>query len=158
MVAKGLTLAALAVLGEAGEQHADRIAALLNDSNNAQCLKMARLNLYQCLSVAGPSYEDAFCLGQHAMMETAHCVSDASGWAAPARGVSVPVASVIAPPAELRPASVMVPVALGVSETAPVAEPSETVGDPNDFTPPGAPPPMGRPAGYAMPMYNSGER
>ena len=158
VVAQGLTLAALAVLGEAGEEHTDRVAALLNDAGNAQCLKMARLNLYQCLSVAGPSYEDAFCLGQHAMMETAHCVADASGWSAPARGISVPVASLIAPPAETRPASVMVPVALGVSEAVPVEEPSATVGDPNDLTPPGAPPPMGPTGSYAMPMSSSGER
>ena len=164
VVAQGLTLAALAVLGEAGEEHTDRVAALLNDATNAQCLKMARLNLYQCLSVAGPSYEDAFCLGQHAMMETAHCVADASGWSAPARGVSVPVASVVAPPAETRPASVMVPVALRVSEPVPAADPAmpaaepEAIGDPNDLTPPGAPPPMGRATGYATPTYSSGER
>ena len=105
VVARGLTLAALAVLGEAGEEHGDRVAALLVEDASAQCLKMARLNLYQCLAVAGPNYEDVFCLGQHAMMETARCVAAASGWSPPAavvRSISVPVARV---------ASVMVPAA-----------------------------------------------
>ena len=150
VVAQGLTLAALAVLGQAGEEHTDRVAALLNDAESAQCLKMARLNLYQCLSVAGPNYEDVFCLGQHAMLDTARCVADSSGWAAPARGVSVPVARPIS-------TSIMVPVALATSEPAAeatpmqVAQPAqvyETVGDPADATPEGAPPPMGRMYGY----------
>jgi hypothetical protein len=41
------------------------------------CLRMAKLNLYQCLASAGPHYEDIYCLGQHAMMETAQCVTEA---------------------------------------------------------------------------------
>ena len=137
VVAQGLTLAALAVLGEAGEEHTDRVANLLSDAESAQCLKMARLNLYQCLSVAGPNYEDVFCLGQHAMLDTAQCVATSSGWAAPARGVAVPVA---------RPASIMVPVALAASE--PAAGPDAAQADPADTTPAGAPPPMGRAYGY----------
>ena len=141
VVAQGLTLAALAVLGEAGEEHTDRVANLLSDAESAQCLKMARLNLYQCLSVAGPNYEDVFCLGQHAMLDTAQCVATSSGWAAPARGVAVPVA---------RPASIMVPVALAASEpaTEPTAGPEAAQADPADMTPTGAPPPMGRAYGY----------
>lgn len=157
VVAQGLTLAALAVLGEAGEEHTDRVADLLSDKESAQCLKMARLNLYQCLSVAGPNYEDVFCLGQHAMMETAQCVADASGWAAPARGVTVPVARPLS-------RSVMVPVAL-TTDAAPADAPvigadpaSAMLGDPNDATPPGAPPPMGAPGGYSMQVAGAGQR
>ena len=117
VVAQGLTLAALAVLGEAGEEHADRVAALLTEASSAQCLKMARLNLYQCLSVAGPNYEDVFCLGQHGMMETARCVADASGWSpapagAPASQVTAPV---------VRAASIMVPVAYAPQTAGPPA-------------------------------------
>ncbi len=150
VVAQGLTLAALAVLGEAGEEHTDRVAALLSDATSAQCLKMARLNLYQCLSVAGPNYEDVFCLGQHAMLETARCVADSSGWLAPARGVSVPVA---------RSASIMVPIALAAEE--PVArvqaEPvAEEVADPADATPAGAPPPIGRAPVYPVGLQFGG--
>jgi hypothetical protein len=33
--------------------------------------------------VAGPHYEDVFCLGQHALMDTGKCVSDAAGASAP---------------------------------------------------------------------------
>ena len=144
VVAQGLTLAALAVLGEAGEEHTDRVSALLSDATSAQCLKMARLNLYQCLSVAGPNYEDVFCLGQHAMLDTARCVADSSGWSAPARGVAVPVA---------RPRSIMVPVALAVEGPAPSAPAGADVapGDPADATPEGAPPPMGRSYPAGMP-------
>ena len=112
VVAKGLTLAAMAVLGEAGEQHVDRVSALLSDATSAQCLKMARLNLYQCLSVAGPNYEDVFCLGRHAMMDTGQCVTQASGWVPPDQGVSFPIARPAASivQAAAQPESIMVPV------------------------------------------------
>jgi hypothetical protein len=39
---------------------------------------MAKLDLYQCMAVAGPQYEDIYCLGQHAMLETATCVAIAA--------------------------------------------------------------------------------
>jgi hypothetical protein len=45
---------------------------------------MAKLDLYQCMAVAGPQYEDIYCLGQHAMLETAKCVAGA------AHGVGAP--------------------------------------------------------------------
>ncbi len=154
VVAQGLTLAALAVLGEAGEEHTDRVSALLSDANSAQCLKMARLNLYQCLSVAGPNYEDVFCLGQHGMLETARCVADASGWMAPARGVAVPIA---------RSSSILVPVALAAREPMPAAQPVEAVseeiaepGDPADATPIGSPPPIGRANAYPVGLQFGG--
>ncbi|WP_174301646.1 hypothetical protein [Caulobacter sp. S45] len=138
VVARGLTLAALAVLGEAGEEHADRVQALLTEASSAQCLKMARLNLYQCLSVAGPNYEDVFCLGQHAMMETARCVADASGWSPsavePARPVEAPV---------VQAASIMVPVAFTPGE--PVAGPAALEPTVVEPTPSVAPAPVGIP-------------
>jgi hypothetical protein len=40
---------------------------------------MAKLNLYQCLAVARPHYEDVFCLGQHALEETGHCLMRQAG-------------------------------------------------------------------------------
>jgi len=106
VVTRGLALAALAVLGAAGEDQADQLAPLLTDTVSAQCLKMAKLNLYQCMSVAGPQYEDMFCLGRHAMMETGQCIVAAAGWSAPTVD-SVPVA---APVNTLR--SALVPIAL----------------------------------------------
>jgi hypothetical protein len=111
VVARALALAALAVLGEADEGHAEQVAPILEDAKSAECVKMARLNLYQCLSVAGPQYENVFCLGQHAMMDTAQCVVSASGWAPAtmAGSISVPVA---VPSAPVAPPPVMVPVAM----------------------------------------------
>jgi hypothetical protein len=50
---------------------------------SAMCLNMAKLNLYQCLAVAKPHYEDVFCLGQHILIDTGMCVIKASGAAMP---------------------------------------------------------------------------
>jgi len=83
VVSRGLALAALAVLGQAGEGSAERLQPILAEEKGGECLKMAKLNLFQCLAVAGPHYEDIFCLGQHAMMDTAQCVVAASGVSRP---------------------------------------------------------------------------
>jgi hypothetical protein len=108
VVQRGLALAAMAAMGRAGEENTQAVAPLLAEPQSAFCLKMAKLNLFQCLAVAGPHYEDVFCLGQHALLDTAKCVSDSA-----------------APPAERRraeagpppldagaPRSVMVPIAI----------------------------------------------
>ncbi|HEY1752882.1 MAG TPA: hypothetical protein VGG29_16615 [Caulobacteraceae bacterium] len=76
--ARSLALAAESVLGRAGGAERDRLAPLLTEADSAQCLKMAKLNLYQCMAVAGPQYEDIFCMGQHAMLDTGQCVSHAA--------------------------------------------------------------------------------
>jgi len=74
LVARALALAAMAALGEGGDEYSPQLTALLADSAEAQCLHLAKLNLYQCLSVAKPHYEDVFCLGQHAVGDTGQCV------------------------------------------------------------------------------------
>jgi hypothetical protein len=79
VVQRGLALAALAVLGASGDDQAERLQPLLSEPRSAQCLHMAKLNLFQCLAVARPHYEDIFCLGQHAMMDPGQCVSEAAG-------------------------------------------------------------------------------
>ena len=101
VIARGLALAALAVLGQAGEDRSDQIAALLAEEKGGECLKMAKLNLFQCLAVAGPHYEDIFCLGQHAMMDTAQCVIKASGVSQPmtTMAAAAPAPTVAPPPA-----------------------------------------------------------
>jgi len=71
---RGLALAALAAAGQAGEDNADRLEPLLADGASFGCLHMAKLNLFQCMAVAGPQYEDLFCAGQHAMIDTGKCV------------------------------------------------------------------------------------
>ena len=72
-VVRGVALAALSVLGEES-----RGRALMSEPRAGECLRLAKLNLYQCLAAAGPQYEDVFCLGQHAMADTGQCVVDAT--------------------------------------------------------------------------------
>ena len=75
---RSLALAAESVLGHAAGADRDRLSPLLSERDSAFCLKMAKLNLYQCMAVAGPQYEDIFCLGQHAMYDTGQCVDQAA--------------------------------------------------------------------------------
>jgi hypothetical protein len=77
-VDRALTLAALAILGHAGDADDGDIAPLLSGEDSAWCFNMAKLNYFQCLSVAGPHYEDIFCLGKHAISDTAQCVVEAA--------------------------------------------------------------------------------
>jgi hypothetical protein len=72
VVQRGVALAALSVLGEPG-----RGRALMSEPKSGLCLRIAKLNLYQCLASAGPHYEDVYCLATHAMLEPAGCVTDA---------------------------------------------------------------------------------
>lgn len=77
LVARSLALAAVAELGGARPEDMDRLGPLLTEYYSADCLKMAKLNLYQCMAVAVPHYEDVFCLGQHALIDTGQCVASA---------------------------------------------------------------------------------
>jgi hypothetical protein len=74
IVVRSLTLAALAALGEGGDANFDSITTLSAEPNAAYCLNMAKLNLYQCLAVSKPHYEDIFCLGQHILIDTGACM------------------------------------------------------------------------------------
>jgi hypothetical protein len=78
-VVRGVALAALAILGRTGDGKEAQFQALLDDPASAQCLKLAKLNLNQCLAVAGPQYEDAYCAGRHAVSDTGKCVAAAGG-------------------------------------------------------------------------------
>jgi hypothetical protein len=73
LVARGVALAALSLLGEERQAR-----ALMSEPQTTSCLHMAKLNLYQCLASAGPHYEDIYCLGQHAMIDTGRCVVEAA--------------------------------------------------------------------------------
>ncbi len=79
VVSRGLTIAALAALGMAGDDQMAAITPMLSDEASAFCLNMAKLNLYQCLAVSGPHYEDIFCMGQHALIDTGQCMIKAAG-------------------------------------------------------------------------------
>ena len=76
VVANGLALAARLALGETADT--PQALALLNDGRSAGCLRMAKLNYHMCLSVAGPNYEDVYCVGQHALLDTGTCVVKAA--------------------------------------------------------------------------------
>jgi hypothetical protein len=78
LVNRSLALAAMAALGEGGEEYTPQLNGLLADNVEGQCLQLAKLNLYQCLAVAKPHYEDVFCLGQHAVTDTGQCVMKGS--------------------------------------------------------------------------------
>jgi len=95
LVIRGLAVAALAALGEAGEGNLETLMSLAVEPNVSSCMGMSKLNLYQCLAVARPHYEDVFCLGQHAMMDTGRCLIQAAGLTAPEEPRFVPDASSI---------------------------------------------------------------
>src|SRR6201999_3230245 len=77
-VVRGVALAAMAILGRTVDGAEARYEALLRDTSSEECLKMAQLNLNQCLAVAGPHYEDVNCAGRHAVADTGKCIADAS--------------------------------------------------------------------------------
>ena len=80
VVVHSLAVAALAALGYADEGNLGQVMPILAEPNSANCLNMSKLNLYQCLAVSKPHYEDVFCLGQHILMDTGRClIRDAGG-------------------------------------------------------------------------------
>jgi hypothetical protein len=74
LVIRSLAVAALAVLGEAGPEDEAQVEPLLTEPAAANCQTLAKLDLYQCLAVAKPYYEDVFCLGSHAMIDPGQCL------------------------------------------------------------------------------------
>lgn len=72
-IANALAIAALAVLGGAGEEARATTEALQTDSASQFCLNISKLNLYQCLAASRPSYEDMFCVGRHIVRDLASC-------------------------------------------------------------------------------------
>ena len=95
-VIRGLAVAALAALGEAGDPNLEQVMGLMAEPNVGSCMSMSKLNLYQCLAVARPNYEDVFCLGQHAMMDTGRCMIRAAGQTEPSEPRFVPSAASLA--------------------------------------------------------------
>jgi hypothetical protein len=98
-VMRGLAIAALAVLGAAGDDNNAQVTALLDETNGPGCLNMAKLNHYQCLAVSRPHYEDMFCMGQHQLMDTGRCVQKIAGTAPP----EVIETKVVAEPEHVKP-------------------------------------------------------
>ncbi|MFI4965618.1 MAG: hypothetical protein ACHP9T_09645 [Caulobacterales bacterium] len=79
LVIHSLAVAALAALGYADDNSLAQVMPILAEPNSATCLNMSKLNLYQCLAVAKPHYEDVFCLGQHILTDTGQCLMKGAG-------------------------------------------------------------------------------
>jgi hypothetical protein len=85
LITRALAIAAIAALGEAGDDKFDTVVLpMLTEDTAAYCLNIAKLNYFECLSVSRPYYEDVFCVGQHAMVDTGMCVIKAAGSPHPA--------------------------------------------------------------------------
>lgn len=76
------TIAGLMALDAARERD-QQVAQLLDEPRSRDCIEMAHLQLYQCMSAARFRYENAFCLSQHAIRDVGSCVG----------GVAMPEAS-----------------------------------------------------------------
>lgn len=97
LVIRSLAVAALATLGYGGDQYMESLMPLLAEPASTTCLKLAKLNLYQCLAVSKPHYEDVFCLGVHSMMDTGQCLLKGAGAAAPLEVKPTSIATTPAP-------------------------------------------------------------
>lgn len=69
-----VTIGALEALNATTEKAA-AVDALLTEPRTRDCIEMAQLQLYQCMSAARFRYENAFCLSQHAMRDVGSCFS-----------------------------------------------------------------------------------
>ncbi len=90
MIDRALQIAAIAALGEATDTVYLNLSSLIENGLTEQCLERAKRDLFQCLAVAKPNYEDVFCMGQHEMEDPAVCL---------AQSVAVDVPLPPAPPA-----------------------------------------------------------
>ena len=115
-VTNALAMAALAALGAAGDNAVANTDALQYDRASQDCLASSKLNLFQCLAAARPSYEDMFCLGRHVIRDLSTC----------ARGAALPAAII----------TVGNPTQSGRSSPAPARSPVITPGDLAPSAPP----------------------
>jgi hypothetical protein len=69
------SIAALQALN-AIEERRTAVDQMMSDPRSRDCLEMAQLQLYQCMSAARFRYENAFCMGQHAIRNIGECIGD----------------------------------------------------------------------------------
>ena len=100
LVIRSLAVAALAALGYADENSVAQVTPMLDDPRGSKCFSLSKVNLYQCLAVSKPHYEDVFCLGQHVLMDTGACLMQGAGVASPLdiKPLPLPIASSAAVP------------------------------------------------------------
>jgi hypothetical protein len=113
VVQRGMAIAALALLGRASREELEA-TGLTKVRDSADCMQSAKLNLYQCLAVAGPHYEDVYCIAEHALKQTGQCLRQGAGapLVQPASMASAPP-SATQPPAD--PDTYAVPVAVAAT-------------------------------------------
>jgi hypothetical protein len=70
------SLAALQALDATDNAHTSAVSQLMHDQRSRDCLEMAQLQLYQCMSAARFRYENAFCLGQHGLRDVGLCIAN----------------------------------------------------------------------------------
>jgi len=85
------TLAALYVLGATQDPAAQTERLLNEDVGSKNCFELAQVQFYQCLSAAHFRYENAYCMGEHALQDMGACIRDA---ASVDGAMSTPVAGV----------------------------------------------------------------
>ena len=105
VVERALAVAAMAALGDGSNDFSDQLMALLDEPEENDCLHSAKLNLYQCLAVAKPHYEDVFCMGQHILMDTGQCILNGVAPHAAAAAVLLPAADTTPAPGKKKPIS-----------------------------------------------------
>lgn len=66
-------VAALQAL-DAVDTNQSAVTRLIADPRSRDCIEMAQLQLYQCMSAARFRYENAFCLGQHGLRDIGTCI------------------------------------------------------------------------------------
>lgn len=86
------TLAALYIMDWTREPSA-QADKLLSDGATRNCLSLKQAQFYQCVSAARFHYENAFCLGEHAIKDVGSCIAGATSLES--TGISTPV---LAPP------------------------------------------------------------
>jgi hypothetical protein len=69
------TLAAYRILGD-GAAPASELRNAMNERSTSACLKMAQLNLQQCVAAAHKQYEVPFCIGEHALTDVGECIGE----------------------------------------------------------------------------------
>jgi len=79
MIDRALQVAAIAALGEATDTVYLNLSSVIEDGITEECLERAKRDLFQCLAVAKPNYEDIFCMGQHEMEDPAVCLAESVG-------------------------------------------------------------------------------
>ncbi|MBL8530636.1 MAG: hypothetical protein JNK94_02785 [Hyphomonadaceae bacterium] len=68
-------VAALQAL-DAVDSNQSAVSRLISDPRSRDCIEMAQLQLYQCMSAARFRYENTFCMQEHALRDIGQCIGN----------------------------------------------------------------------------------